>query len=267
MKKLMLVLGCWGMTSAAGWAGGFSENFETYDSDQPIIERNGWAELGRGEWFEANATVSGDPSFLGTRYGSLSNNGRGQELSMAWVNHTFDKFSSGILAVGFDVLFQAGGTGGLESCSIYLSDGDKVPGITNTNLIAAAVTVGVNGLRVHDGGWQVVDSFALENNAWYHFILTVDLTQQTWGMTAAKYTGDVLGSPVTASFAGDSDFAYRDAAVDDVGLIEFCNAFNVTNDSLHRGFLIDNLNVPEPGVTCLLPAGVAFLKRRRRGNQ
>lgn len=257
--RLVLTLGLVAVFSSS-WAMGFSEGFESYAPGTAIAGANGWQETGLGDWFEAEATVAGDPGVLGARYAELTRNGHGPQSNGAWLWHALEVQTAGLYVVECDVKFTASEE--LSSCSIFLNDSARTPGFATT-LQAVAITVDADGLRIHDGDWRIVNNFSLENHAWYHATITVDLDARTWQLAMAKYTGDVPGSPVTVSYdAGDDTFAFRDSAVDDLGMIEFFASPAIMNDSLSRGFAVDNV-IPEPTALSLLALSALAIRRRR----
>jgi len=261
MIRLAVTLGI--VVAVSSFAMGFSEDFESYGAGDAVAGVHGWIETGYGDWFETNAVASGDPSFLGTRYADLGNNGHSNPTSGdARLAQVFGRTTSGILTVDFDVSFSL--VGNLNSCNIFLCDSDRTPS-SDVALQGAAIFVGFVGLRVHDGDWQTVDNFSVQNDTWYHAWITVDLDDRTWQLAMAAYAGETLGATTIVSYAGDDTFAFRDpgAALDDIGMIEFADSSAVMADSAGRGLYVDNVNVPEPATLSLLAAaGVLAIRRR-----
>lgn len=270
MNRLMVALGIVAVVSSL--AMGFSEDFESYDPGDAIAGENGWTENYLGDWFEANATVPGtDPGFLGTRYADLGNNTNGTSLVPAILTQTFTKVTGGSLIVEYDACFRAAGPSGLESCNMYLSDGDRTSDVSET-LQAAAISVGQDGLVVDDGGWQIVQNFDIVNGTWYHAWITVDMDARTWQLAMAAYdVSENLGTPTTVYYLDNDNaivdtFAFRDpdTALDDIGMIEFSTSPLIMNDGSSRGFYVDNINVPEPATLSLLAVAGVLTRRRKR---
>jgi hypothetical protein len=269
MNKLTVVF-CmvWVAGIAAGKAfpAGYNESFEGYADGASIAGAGGWNEAGVGDWFEARATTTGDPAFLGSRYGDLSNNGNGASYNEGWVFKSFTKVTTGLVVLEYDALFQAAGASGLDGCYVYLSDGDRTPAEYDYSAIATGVGVDTDGLRVYDNGWRVVDNFAVTNDTWYHFLVTANLDAKTYQVTAAQYTGDVLGGATTVSYSGVSTFGFRDPTVDDIGMAEFMAGILVMNDTSGRGFFVDNIQTPEPATGLVLLLGGLLWRRKNRKN-
>jgi hypothetical protein len=267
MKRLALVLGIVFFLATSSSAALLSEDFESYAAGASIAGANGWAEIGRGEWFQANAATPSDPAFLQTRYADLSNNGHNPNGDLepnSWLYRSFASQNSGVVTMAFNVLFELGGQ--VDSCNIYLSDGDKTPAENNYNDIAAAVTVGTAGLRVHDGGgWRVVENISIKNDTWYRFTIGASLDLNAWGLLVAEYSGETLGAAVAASYNGSPVFGFRDGTIDDIGMLEFMTHSNIMSDAGGEGFLVDNIyGVPEPASAILMSLGAIALLRRRK---
>ena len=240
-----------------------------YTDHQPIVGTNGWGGTGQAAWFQARPTAAGDPAFLGDRFGSLNNNAQGTSATNSWLYRSFSAVSTGTLRATMDVLYQASGSTGLNSCEIYLSDGDKTPGSDYAVGSVATVSVGKGGLRVFDENMWPITNVDLANDQWYRFQIDMDLDARIWGLQVAEWTDSTLGSFVQAvhpSMEGEvSEFEFRDASADDVGLLEFLATDNVMDDSAGRGFLIDNVVAPEPASLLLLSLfGPTLLGRRKR---
>ncbi len=260
MTRLATVLGLGIVVAVSSFASGFSENFESYNVGQAITGTNDWQSSGLGGNFQANATVSGDPSVLGQRYADLSRNDNSPAEQDGWLWQTFDGVSAGTLTLEFDSRFQAAGA--LYSCTIFLCSSDRVPSLSSVGQ-TVGISVDVNGLRIHDGGWRVVTNFNLLNDTWYHTQITVDFDAKTWQMAMGAYVGDTVGAMTTVSYSGDDSFTFIAPAVNDIGMIEFSTTPDIMNDPDARGFHVDNINVPEPATLSVLAiAGVLAMRRR-----
>lgn len=269
-RSLALTLTFFSLFSSVGSADIIIEDFETFAEGQVLPGTDGWAGLGQAGWFQARAPQPGGPAALGGRVASLSNNAEGTSATPAWLNQSFTPVTGGSSSLFFDVLFQASGATGLNSCEIYLSDADKTPGLTNYDVgTLATINVGKGGLLVHDGNFWPVINVSLTNDQWYRFKIDVDLDGRTWGLQIADWSGETLGAYVQAqrpSTTGtESVFGFRDDSIDDLGMLEFLAADDIMDDPAGRGFLVDNINVvPEPLSLGLLLGGGALLLRKPR---
>jgi hypothetical protein len=258
MNRLAVTLGI--VVAISSLAMGFSEDFESYSAGATLAGSNGWLENGLGNFFQANAAVSGDPSFLGTRYADLSRNTNPATADDAWLWQSFTSVASGTLILEFDTNFQA--SGDLDACTIFLSGPDRTPGLMPNDL-AAGISVDLDGLRVFDGGWRVVTNFNIVNDTWYHSKMTVDMDNQTWQLEMGAYSGDTLDPLTLIAYSSDDTFTFIDNTVTEIGMIEFSTTYDIMSDPAGRGFYVDNVNVPEPATLSLL--GIAgFLTLRRR---
>ena len=106
MNRLAVTLGI--VVAISSLAMGFSENFEGYSAGAQISGTNGWVEDGFGQLFETNATTPTDPSFLGSRYADISNNGNNNYAysNSAKIAHMLEETITGALIVDFDVSFS-----------------------------------------------------------------------------------------------------------------------------------------------------------------
>lgn len=246
----------------------FTEDFEggLYTDGQAIVGTHDWAGIGQAGWFQARATGPSDPAFLGEFYGSLSNNAQGTSSTDSWLYQQVPVVSSGSARAVFDARFSAGGTGGLDSCIVYVSDSDRTPGSAYHEETIASIKVDQGDFfTVHHINWMPVLNVPFDSDTWYRLAIDVNLTGRTWSLQITPWNGSSWGGTLQAEVPGGiTDFAFRGTTADDVGLMEFLAMGDVMNDPSGRGFMIDNVAVPEPASLLLLSAFSPVLLGRRK---